>query len=126
MRRPAGERGQATVELALCLPLVAALIGVSIEAGLLAADRARLWHAAREAARVASVDPDPAAVERAADEAGLEQVDVFVDPAPAARVQGDPVTVEAAYTPPGHLPLVGALFRRFVLTATVTMRIEQP
>jgi Flp pilus assembly protein TadG len=124
MRRD--DRGQATVELALCLPLVAVVLAGTIEVGLLAGDVLRLWHAAREAARVAAVDPDPAAARSAAAHAGLQGVHVVVRPARAVRVQGRPVTVLLRYVPRGHVPLLGELTRGLEFHARATMRIEQP
>ncbi len=59
------ERGQATVELALVLPLVALLLLAMVQVGLVVRDQVLLTHAAREAAREAAVDPSPHAARRA-------------------------------------------------------------
>ena len=120
------ERGQATVELALCLPLVALVLAVVAQVGLLAADQVRLWHAAREAARVAVVDPDADAIEAAAGLAGLAGVDVTVSPGTAGRVQGEPLAVTLRYAPQGRVPVLGALLGALELEARAVMRIEQP
>ena len=80
MRRAGAERGQATVELALCLPIVLFVLGALVEIGLIAADQVRLWHAAREAARIAVVDPDPATARRAAEGAGFGSLHLAVNP----------------------------------------------
>lgn len=120
------EQGQATVELALCLPLVAVVLAGVIEVGLLVGDAVRLWHAAREAARVAAVDPDPAAARSAAARAGLDNVRVEIRPEPALRVQGRPVTVSLSYVPLGRVPVVGELARGLEFSASASMRIEQP
>lgn len=120
------ERGQSTVELALLLPLIAAVLGALVELGLLFADRARLMHAAREAARVAVVDADPGAVRAAAEATGLNGLEMSVTPAPSNRRQGDPLTVDLRYHPEGRIPLVGELFERLELQASATMRVEVP
>ena len=120
------QRGQATVELALCLPLLAFLVAVLVEVGGLAADHVRVWHSAREAARVAVVDPDHDAITEAATRSGLGSVEVEVEPAPQDRVQGDPLTVRITYDRRSSVPLVGKLFDGIVMTARATMRIEQP
>ena len=120
------ERGQATVELALCLPLVALLLAAVVQVGLLVADQARLWHAAREAARTAVVEPDPNAARQAVRRVGLDHVDVGIVPEPAHRVQGKPLRVSLSYRPPDRVPLLGKLVRRVELRAAATMRIEQP
>lgn len=126
---PAGRRnehGQATVELALGLPILALLLAGLVEIGLLVADQTRAWHAAREGARVAVVDPDEADVRAAAERPGLKPLDVQISPAPQFRRQGDPLTVRVRYIPRARVPLFGVLLERVELQAEATMRIEQP
>jgi TadE-like protein len=120
------DRGQATLELALCLPLVAFLVAVLVETGGIVSDQVRLWHAARDAVRTAVVDPDASAVNRAAEDAGLHPIEVMISPAPALRAAGRPLTVSLRYRPAAGLPLVGSLFDNFTLNARATMRIEVP
>ena len=120
------ESGQATVELALTLPLLALVIGVLVEFGMLVADHARLWHAAREAARVAAVDADEDHQSHAAREGGLRPLEMTTEPGPNMRVQGEPVEVSLRYSPEGTVPLIGELFERITLTSSATMRIETP
>jgi hypothetical protein len=126
MRRAGHERGQATVEIALCLPVVMFVLGALVEVGLIASDQVRLWHAAREAARVAVVDPDPAAARRAAEGAGFKQLSLSVHPEPALRRAGDPLSVTVEFDRPAVMPVIGALFERVDLEASATMRIEEP
>lgn len=121
-----GQGGQATVELALCLPLLAALAGAIVWTAGIATDHVRLWHAAREAARIAAVDADIDAIEAAATAGGLEDLEVVVDPAPEARTRGEAVTVTVSYRPAGATPLLGAVARGLVMSARSTMRIERP
>ena len=121
-----GERGQATLELALCLPLVAFVLAAVTETGLLVGDQVRLWHAAREAARSAVVDPNPEAPRRVVARAGLEDAEVSVTPSGAARSAGEPLTVRLSLRPGGATPLVGRLFSSIELHADATMRIELP
>jgi TadE-like protein len=118
--------GQSTVELALCLPALALVLGFVVEVGLVASEQARLWHAAREAARVAVVDPDESAVSRAAARSGLGGIKVTVHPDSGYRVAGRPLEVALSYRPKGHVPLVGELFDDLELNAQATMRIEEP
>ena len=120
------ERGQATVELALCLPIVIFLVAALVQVGIIVSDQARLWHAAREAARVAVVDPDPARTEEVARSSGLSSIDVDVDPSPVFRRMGEPLTVSLSFSPHGGVPLISKLFEGVDLTAHATMRIEQP
>lgn len=120
------EEGQATVELALLLPMLVLLALVLVEIGGIATDRVRVWHAAREAARVAIVDDDPVAIQDAADHSGLPGITVQVDPSPEDRVQGEPLTVHVAYRVEPSVPVVGAIFSGRMMEAAATMRIEQP
>ena len=120
------QRGQSTVELALCLPLVAIVLAVIVQVGVIARDHVRVWHAAREGARVAAVDPDTGAVTEAAESSGLEPLSVSVEPDVTYRRQGEPVTVRVAYSPSIKVPIIGRLFDDLTLDAEASMRIEQP
>ena len=118
-----GERGQATVELALCLPAVAALLLVVVQAGLVVADQVAVVQGAREGARRASVDPDPAAARRAALGARLvpRRTAVRVD-----RMAGTPATarVTVRHRAATDVPLVGALLPDVELVGSATMAVE--
>ena len=120
------EEGQATVELALCLPLLALVLAALFEASMIAADQVRVWHAAREGARHAVVDPSEQSTESAAESVGLSPLEVEVTPESHHRVAGEPLTVRIAYEPDTHVPLIGKLFDGITLRASATMRIEQP
>jgi hypothetical protein len=124
--RRKGECGQATLELALGLPLLALLLAGLVEVGLLVSDQTRIWHAAREGARVAIVDPDAADAVAAAERSGLKPLEVEISPAPQFRRQGDALTLKVAYAPRARVPLFGILLRRLELKAQATMRIEHP
>ncbi len=123
---PDRQGGQTTVELALCLPVLALVLGFVVEVGLVVGDQVRLWHAAREAARVAVVDDDRQAALEAPERTGLRDIEMTVDPASSFRVQGRPLTVDLEYSPPGRIPLVGWLTTRVRLRASAAMRIEEP
>ncbi len=68
--RARDDRGQATVELALVLPLVALVLAALVQAVVVARDQLLVVHAAREAARAAAVDPAPGAAMDAAELSG--------------------------------------------------------
>lgn len=114
------------MELALCLPLLALVLGALVELSLLASDQVRLWHAAREAVRAAAVEPSAAAAEAAAEQVGLAAIEVSVTPDAAFRVRGEPVTASVTYRPRGHVPLLGEAVAHLELEARAVMRIEQP
>lgn len=124
-RRRAGERGQATVELALALPLLVILLLGVVQVGLVVRDQVLVTHAAREAVRAAAVDPDPSASRDAGIRAGAldpDQLEIVVGPRGSP---GDRVTVSVAYRGTPRLPLVGEVVERVVLRAEATMRVEQ-
>ena len=102
------------------------VVAAAVEIVLLGVDQNRLWHAAREAARVAVVDDSADEVAAAVRRSGLDGVEISIDPEPAFRVQGRPLRVGLEYHPRGHVPLLGGLVRNFELTADATMRIESP
>ena len=114
-------RGQATVELALVLPLVLTLALVVVQVGLVARDAVRVTHAARSATRAASVGLDDDSVRRAASEgSGLAPSRLSVVIVRA----GDWVTVRVTYRCPTDVPLVGTIAPAVVLRDQLTMRVE--
>jgi Flp pilus assembly protein TadG len=122
-RRPDG--GQATVELALLLPLVAVLLLSLVQAAVVARDQVLVTHAAREAARAAAVDSDPGAARRAAEQAGPLAPDRLEVEVTGRGGVGERVRVVVTYTLPTRLPLVGRILDDVVLTASAAMRVER-
>lgn len=124
MHRNRDEQGQAAVELALALPLLAFLALALLQVALLVRDQVLLTHAAREAAREAAVSGEPAMVRRAAlDGARLhdDRLEVTV------RGRGQPgsrVTVSLRYAAPTEVPLLGPLLADVDLGAKAAMRVE--
>ena len=116
-----GQRGQATVEFAFVLPLVVLALLAVVQVGVVVRDQLGVVHAAREAARAASVDPDPGRAVRAAHRT-LPGADVDVGSRP--KVGGE-VSVTVHYTSVTDLPLVGELFPDPDLHATSVMRVEK-
>ncbi len=117
--RPAGEGdefGQATVEFALVLPLIAALLLLIVQVGLVMRDELLVTHAAREAARAAAVDPGADVVAVAQARTGIAALSVTADNG------GDVVVVHVHYDSPIRLPLLN----RFSvgLDASASMRVE--
>ncbi len=115
------ERGQATVEFALVLPLVIMMILAVLQTALVVRDYVGVVHAAREAARAVSVDRDPAAGTRAARRV-LSHADVSVGSRPEV---GGPIRVEVRYVSHTDLPMVGLLFPDPELHATAVIRTER-
>ena len=110
------ERGQATVELALALPVVVLAVLLVVQVAVVAVAQVRVEHAAREAARSAAVGADPAGT------GGLDPARTDVD------VVGDGpwVTAEVRYRVATDLPLVGHLAPDVEVVASATFRAEVP
>jgi hypothetical protein len=119
------ERGQATVELALVLPLVAVVLLALVQAAVVARDQILVTHAAREAARAAAVDDDSAAALRAAEQAGPLDPDRLDVDITGRNGVGSRVRVVVRYRPPTRLPVVGRVLGDVTLAATATMRVER-
>lgn len=117
------ERGQATVELALVLPVLVLLLFAVAQVGLVVRSQLLVIHAAREAARVVAVDPAADAHQAAAQAAGLAPERLEVDA--VGQVPGAPVTVRVTYRQPVELPFVGVVAEP-VLSASVVMIVEGP
>ena len=109
------------MEFAFLLPLVVFAALAVIQIGLVVRDQMGVVHAAREAARAASVDPDNGRAVRAARRT-LPGASVEVGARP--KIGGE-VTVTVRYTSVTNLPLVGALFPDPELHASATMRVEK-
>ncbi len=124
--RRSGEAGQASVELALLLPLVLLLLLAILQVGLLARDVVLVGHASREAARAAAADPAPGAAGTAArHSSGLDPDRLSV----AVSGRGGPgsrVRVTVTYRAPTDVPLVGALLGEPTMRSSTTMRVETP
>ena len=124
-RGPREEEGQATVELALLLPVVVVLLLAVLQLGLVARDVVLVTHAAREAARAAAVDDDPDAPRQAAEASGgLTAARLSVDVSGRGEA-GSRVRVEVRYRIPTSVPIVGALIDDHEVTSVATMRVEE-
>ena len=123
-RPPAGEEGQAALELALTLPLLALLLLAVVQVALVVRDQVLVVHAAREAARAAAVDAGSEPPRQAA------VVGAPLDPArlelrlSGARRPGRPVEVTLSYRSATVVPFVGPLVPDVSLRARASMRVE--
>lgn len=117
-------RGQATVEVALVLPLLALLALLVVQVGVLARDRVAVTHAARAGARAAAVDPSPREVRAAvvrATHLDADRIEVTVS---GAAGPGSLVTVHVTYRDPTDVALVGPLVPDVSLEETLVARLE--
>lgn len=119
-----GDRGQAAVELALTLPLLALLLLLVVQAALVVRDQVLVVHAAREAARAAAVDPNPGAARHAAlAGAPLDPDRTTVRVGPAAAT-GQPVSVTVRYRATSLGSLLDAVLPDIVVEGRAAMRRE--
>jgi hypothetical protein len=124
MGREGQQAGQATVELALVLPVVVLLALVVAQAAVVGHHQVLVVHAARGAARAAAVAPEVGAAREAARAAtGLDpgRLEVRLG---GGRRPGERVTAVVRYRAPTTVPVVGALLGDVTLSAEVTARIE--
>jgi hypothetical protein len=120
-RRVRAARGQASVELALVLPVLVMLLLALVQTAVVARDELLVQDAARAAVREASVGASENRVRDAARRA-LPGVTVEVDRSGGV---GNPVTVLARYHDRTRVPLIGPLFPDVVLHGRATMRAER-
>ena len=125
MRRDREDGGQASVELALVLPLVVILLLAVVQVGLLVRDQILVVHAVREAAREAAVDPAPDAPRRAALSSSTLADSRLTVTSTGRGAAGSRVRVEVAYRAPTPVPLLGAAVGDVTLRASATMRVER-
>jgi len=116
--------GQASVELALVLPLVLVVLLLVAQVGLIVRDRVLVIHAAREAARAAVVDPRQGAAEEAARSRGGLDPGRLVVETRGGTASGDHLEVVVRYQAVTDLPLIGALVPDVDLQERVVVRVE--
>ena len=109
------------MELALVLPLVFTLLALLFQIALVARDEILVTHAARDAAREASVTADVSRIAAAARQN-----------LPGARVAvvrrgavGEPVEVAISYVAHTDLPLVGMFLPDLTMHGRSVMRVER-
>ncbi|MGZ8765203.1 MAG: TadE/TadG family type IV pilus assembly protein [Acidimicrobiia bacterium] len=119
--RDRSEGGQSTVEFALLAPMLVFAVMALLQVALVVRSQLAVEHAAREAVRVASVDPDASSA-RAAGRRVLPGARVTIGARP---VVGEPITVKVSLHLVTDLPLVGAVFPDPDIRAAAVMRVER-
>lgn len=116
------DKGQATVELALSLPLLFIFLLGIVQLVVIVRDQLAVQLAAREAARAAAVAlPAGGAAQGAADRAVTLRPLIV-----ATRVAIDTVTITVSHVTRTDVPLIGALLPDVTVSATATMALEPP
>ena len=114
------DSGQATVELALVMPLIIGLLLIILNVGLVVRDQLAVWHAASAGARAASISPDsPNVVQQAVeDEVGLRPLHLQI-------VRDEQlITVKVQYPCTINLWLIKHIVPPLTLSASVTMHVQ--
>lgn len=123
MRRgPRHDRGQATVEFALALPLVVVLVLGIVQLVVVARDQLAVELAAREGARAAAVAAEPSGAATAAAESAVSLRPLSV----ATYDDGRRITVTVRHRTATDVPLIGAVIGDVEVTGTATMLREPP
>ena len=117
-----GDNGQATVELALVLPLVFGMLALLFQVALVARDEILVVHAARDATREATLSRDPARVAAAARRTLPGATARVVSRGPV----GEPVRVAITYVSHTDLPLIGVFLPDLTLHGASVMQVERP
>ena len=118
-----GDRGQATVEVALLLPVIVILLAGILWVAQLGSDQISVIDGARAGGRMASVEADPnssAVREAVAEASGLEPSRLEH----RVSVAADLVTVSVSYRSPARIPIIGATMAERTLTAEATFLQE--
>jgi Flp pilus assembly protein TadG len=116
------DRGQATVELALCLPMLCILLLGVAQVAIVVRDQLAVQLAAREAARAAAVAAAAGGAGSAAAEAAVSLRPLHV----AIASGGSTVTATVRYTEHTDVPLIGLLLPDVAVSASATMQVEPP
>lgn len=121
------QRGSASVEFAVVLPLVAIAMLLVAQVALIVSDQLTVAHAAREGAREAAVWNDDGRARDAVLRSGRFDAErTTVDVEPQDRAVGTAVSVTVRYRPPERVPFVGAFVPdEFELSSRATMRTER-
>ncbi len=117
------ERGSATVELALLVPLVLVLLLAVVEVAAAARTQIELIAAAREGVRVAAVNPDPARALAAAQAVLGERGDDARIRVHRPHIVGRSAEVTVTYERRSTLPFLGRF--SVPLRARAVMRVER-
>jgi hypothetical protein len=117
------QRGSASVELALLIPLIVVLLGLLVEVAVVARAQIEIVGAAREGVRVAATAPDPGrAIAAANDALGARSRDARVR-VHRPHVVGQQAEVEISLSHRIGLPLLGGF--TVPLSARAVMRVER-
>lgn len=115
------ESGQATVELALVLPVLAIFLLLIVHVGIVIRQHVLVTHASREAARVLSVENNKTRALSAA-RTSVKRADVDIH---RPSVSGSYLRVTVTDVVHNPVPLIGIVLPDITVRSTTTMRVEK-
>ncbi len=116
------DRGQAAVELALCLPLLFMFLLGIVQLLVVVRDQLAVQLAASAAARAAAVAASPTLAAQGAASNAIRLRPLTV----TAQVSSDTVTVTVRHVMHTDVPLIGWVLPDVVVSAEATMALEPP
>ena len=116
------DTGQATVELALVLPLLCLLLLGFVQVAVIGRGQLAVQLAAHEAVRAAAVSADPIAAAHAAANRAVTLRPLVVD----VVIEEATVTVTVSYVDHTEVSMAGALLPNVTVRASATMAFEPP
>ena len=116
------DRGQASLELALCLPLMMVFMLCFVQIAVVIRDQLAVQAAARDGARAASTAAAAATAARRAAQNAVSLRPLIVSTAGSQQT----ITVTIRFVNRTTVPIVGLLLPDVTLTATASMVLEPP
>ncbi len=116
------DRGQATVELALALPLLCLILLGMVQVAVVGRGQLAVQLAAHEAVRAAAVSADPVAAADAAAHHAISLRPLNVE----VTSDDTTITVRVSYIDQTEVSMVGALLPDVTVEASATMAFEPP
>ncbi len=116
------DNGQATVELALCLPLLFLFLLGIVQLVVIVRDQLAVQLAAREGARAAAVAASPGAAAESSADRAVTLRPLLV----TTSISGATITVVVSHITHTDVPLIGALIPDVTVKAAATMALEPP
>lgn len=113
--------GQATVELALLIPVLAIFLLLILQVGVVVRQHMLVANASREAARELSVDSDRSkATARVLELVRDAHVSIVRPSQP-----GEYLSVTVHESVPSNVPLIGIVFPDVTVSSSISMRVEK-
>ena len=120
--RTSSDRGQATVELALCLPLLLLFLLGIVQVVVIVRDQLAVQLASREGARAAAVAASSGGAAEGSAERSVSLRPLLV----TTTKSGSTVTVVVSHITHTDVPLIGLFIPDVTISAAATMALEPP